>query len=51
MNIPLNFIKIDLLEKEKNAPCIINNWANFYNGKLISNTILNASAFEKLIKK
>ncbi len=49
-NIKLNFVKIDTLEKAKNAPCIINNWANFYKGKFISNTILNANAFEKLIK-
>ena len=48
-NIKLNFVKIDSLEKAKNAPCIINNWANFYKGKFISNTILNANAFEKLL--
>ena len=48
--IKLNFIKIDSLEKAKNAPCIFNNWANFYKGKFISNTILNANAFEKLLK-
>ncbi len=46
----INFIKIDSLEKAKNAPCIINNWANFYQGEFISNTILNANSFEKLIK-
>ena len=49
-NIKLNFIKIDSLEKAKNVPCIFNNWANFYKGKFISNTILNANSFEKLIK-
>ena len=49
-NIKLDFIKIDSLDKAKNAPCIFNNWANFYKGKFISNTILNANAFEKLIK-
>ena len=49
-NIKLDFIKIDSLEKAKNAPCVFNNWANFYKGKFISNTILNANAFEKLIK-
>ena len=49
-NIKLSFIKIDSLEKAKNAPCIINNWANFYKGEFISNTILNANAFEKLLK-
>ena len=48
--IKLNFIKIDSLEKAKNAPCIFNNWANFYKGKFVSNKILNANAFEKLIK-
>lgn len=49
-NIVLNFIKIDSLEKAKNAPCIFNNWANFYKGEYISNRILNAKAFKKLIK-
>ena len=48
--IKLNFVKIDSLEKAKNEPCIINNWANFYKGEFISNTILNANAFEKLLK-
>ena len=50
-NIKINFIKIDSIEKAKNAPCIFNNWANFYKGKFISNTILNANSFKKLISK
>ena len=45
----INFIKIDTLEKAKNVPCVFNNWANFYKGKFVSNTILNANALEKLI--
>ena len=49
-NIPLNIIKIDTLEKAKQAPCIFNNWANFKDGKFISNTLLNKNSFEKLIK-
>lgn len=48
--IDINFVKIDSLEKAKNAPCIFNNWANFYKGEFISHTILNANSFEKLIK-
>lgn len=48
-NMKINFIKIDSLEKAKNAPCVFNNWANFYKGKFISNTILNANSFKKLI--
>ena len=47
--IKLNFIKIDSLEKAKNAPCIFNNWANFYKGEFISNTILNGNSLEKLL--
>ena len=50
-NLKLNFMKIDSLEKAKNAPCIFNNWANFYKGEFISNTILNANGLEKLINK
>ena len=38
------------IEKAKNVPCIFNNWANFYKGEFISNTILNANSFEKLLK-
>lgn len=49
-NIKLDLIKIDSLEKAKNAPCVFNNWANFYKGKFISNTILNAKSLEKLLK-
>ena len=49
-DIELNFVKIDSLEKAKNAPCIINNWANFYKGEYVSNRILNANAFKKLLK-
>ncbi len=47
--IQINFIKIDSLEKAKNAPAVFNNWANFYKGKFVSNTILNANSFKKLI--
>lgn len=49
-NIKINFIKIDSLEKAKNVPCVFNNWANFSKGEFLSNTILNANSFEKLIR-
>ena len=49
-NIKISFIKIDTLEKAKEVPCIFNNWANFYKGEFISNTILNKNSFEKLLK-
>ncbi len=50
-NIKIHFVKIDTLEEAKNAPCIFQNWANFYQGRFISNTILNANSFEKLISE
>lgn len=49
--ILLFIIKIDTLEKAKQVPCIFNNWANFKDGKFISNTLLNKNSFEKLVKK
>lgn len=48
-NIKINFVKINTLEKAKNIPCIFNNWANFYKGEFVSNTILNTNSFKKLI--
>lgn len=48
-NICINIIKVDSLEKAKNIPCVFNNWANFKDGKFISNTLLNKNSFEKLI--
>ncbi len=50
-NQKINFIKVDTLEKAKEVPCIFNNWANFYKEKFISNTILNANSFNKLVSK
>lgn len=50
-NIKITFMKIDSLEKAKNAPCVFQNWANFYKGEFVSNTILNANSFEKLVSK
>ena len=49
--IAINFIKIDSLEKAKNVPCVFNNWANFYKGEFVSNTILNANSFAKLLEE
>lgn len=49
-NIPLNVVKIDTLQKAKEVPCIFNNWANFKDGKFLSNTLLNKNSFEKVIK-
>lgn len=49
-NIKININKIDTLEKAKNVPCIFNNWANFKDGKYLSNLLLNRNMVEKLYK-
>lgn len=49
--VKINFERIDTLEKAKNMPCIFNNWATFYQGKFVSNTLLNANMVEKLLKQ
>lgn len=49
-NVKIIIEKIDTLQKAKNAPCIFNNWANFKDGKFLSNTLLNKNMVEKLYK-
>lgn len=44
------FRKLNARGKIFNASCIFNNWANFYKGEFVSNTILNANSFEKLVE-
>lgn len=48
-NFKINFIKVDSLDKAKNVPCVFNNWANFYKGKFVSNTILNSNSLDKIV--
>ncbi len=50
IGLNLHLIHVDSLEKAKKMPCFFNNWANFYKGEFISNTILNANALDKLLK-
>lgn len=47
-NAKINFEKIDTLEKAKNVPCVFNNWANFKDGKFLSNSLLNKNMVSKL---
>ena len=49
-NIKINFEIVDSLEKAKNMPCIFNNWANFKDGKYVSNLLLNKNMIEKMYK-
>lgn len=49
-NVKINIEKIDSLEKAKNVPCIFNNWANFKDGKYLSNLLLNKNMLDKILK-
>lgn len=40
---------IDSKEKAQNAPCAWTNYAVFYNGKFVSNEILNGKKFLELV--
>lgn len=46
-HIPLNLIAVDSLEKAKNLPCILNNWAVFYQGTYVTNHLLNETYLKK----
>lgn len=49
--VPIVFEKIDTLEKAKNVPCVFHNWANFKDGKYLSNLLLNKNMVAKLYQK
>jgi predicted GNAT family acetyltransferase len=47
--IPLDLIKVDTLEKAKALPCVFNSWAVFYDGKYVTNHLLNEGSLKKLL--
>lgn len=49
--IPAEFILVDSLEQAKRLPCPFNNWAVFYDGKLVTVNQLDAAGIQKLVKK
>ncbi len=48
-DIPLELTKVDTLEKAKSVPCVFNNWAVFYGGKLATLHLLNEGYLKKLL--
>ncbi len=50
-NVDATFVQVDTLEKAKELPCVFNNWAVFYNGKLESVNLLNQAALERILKR
>ena len=49
--IPARFIHVDSLEKAKNLPCVFQNFAVLYGGKLITVNQIDSSFIERLRKK
>lgn len=50
-HIPVDFIKVDRLEKAKAVPCVFNNWAVFYQGKFKTLHLLNEGHLKKLLEQ
>lgn len=49
--IPFESILIDSKENAQNAPCAWTNYAVFYNGKYVSNEVLNEKRFLELVER
>lgn len=50
-SIPLVLNKIDTLEKAKSLPCVFNNYAIFYNGKLKTINIADTNYIKRIVSK
>lgn len=48
-DMALDLVKVDTLEKAKNAPCVFNNWAVFYQGKFKTLHLLNENQLKKML--
>jgi ribosomal protein S18 acetylase RimI-like enzyme len=51
MGIPYTLIPVDTLEQAKNVPGVFNNWAVFYQGKLVTVNLMDAAALKRMLKK
>ena len=49
--VPASFILVDTLQKAKELPCVFNNWAVFYQGKLETVNLVDAGYVERLLKR
>lgn len=50
-SIPLFLIQVDTLQKAKELPCVLNNWAVFYQGKFQTVNLLDVAQLQKILKK
>ena len=49
--IPVSFNQVDTLEKAKALPCVFNNWAVFYKGRLETINLLDLAYLKRILKK
>ena len=49
--VPVSIILVDTLQKAKELPCVFNNWALFYQGKLETMNLVDAGYVEQLLKR
>ena len=49
--VPVDFIKVDTLEKAKSLPCVFNNWGVFYKGRFETVNLLHDAYLARILKK
>lgn len=49
--VPVTFLPVDTLQKAKELPCVLNNWAVFYKGRFETVNLLDAAALRRILKK
>lgn len=49
--VPLSLRAVDTLEKAKALPCVFNNWAVFYKGRLETINLLDLAYLKRILKK
>ena len=49
--VPASFISVDSLQKAKELPCVFNNWAVFYQGKLETVNLVDTGYVKRLLEK
>ena len=50
-HLPVQFCRVDTLEKAKALPCPFNNWAVFYRGKFQTVNLLDPASLGRLLKR
>ena len=47
----MSFIPVDTLQKAKELPCVFNNWALFYQGRLETVNLVDVGYVKRLLGK